>query len=98
MKKESSQNNVVELVGEKSHRNVTNVTLEESFVCLFLERPKENKRPLPSLSVPMKILPSLSLQKRKTLGMHGRREGVNQDHGVEILVNKNRRNRPKVQI
>lgn len=56
-KKESSQNNVVERVGEKSHRNVTNVTLQESFVCLFLERPKENKRPLPSLSVPMKILP-----------------------------------------
>lgn len=44
-------------MGEKSHRNVTNVTLQESFVCCFLERPKENKRPFPSLSVPTKILP-----------------------------------------
>lgn len=43
-------------MGEKSHRNVT--TFQESFVCLFLKRPKENQKwPLPSLSVPMKILP-----------------------------------------
>lgn len=42
-------------MGEKSHRNLT--TFQESFVCLFPKRPKENQKwPPPSLSVSMKIL------------------------------------------
>lgn len=74
-------------MGEKSHRNVT---FQESFVCLFLKRPEENQKwRLPSLSVPMKILPTSLTSKVGTLRMHSRREWVNQDHRVEMLVNKN---------
>lgn len=86
-------------MGEKSHRNVT--TFQERFVCLFVS--KKTKRE-PKVATPLPLCshentPNLShFRSGKTLGMHGRREWVNQGHGVVILINKNRTSRPKVQI
>lgn len=88
--------------GEAHGREIPQKCYNSSGIfCLFVS--KKTKRE-PKVATPLPLCShentaNLSdFRSGMTLGMHSRRERVNQDHGVEILVNKKSRNRPKVQI